>query len=159
MYRPDVGTVRVRTYESIESYGIGNHAIVARLRHFRQQLEDGMASDPWTDLEVSAVTPLADVCDALRLTPREKRTVLGSEGQQKYCASLESRIQPRPLNARQVYALAEAQRHGRLTNGDLEQLLPYPSPGTLRLDLAGLVRRGSLRRHGRCRGMIYTAAE
>ena len=159
MYRPNLGVVRAGTHESNESCFTGNHAIVARLRDLRQQLEDEMAPDPWTDLEVSAVTPLADVCDALRLTPGEKKTVLGSEGQHKYCASLESRIQPQPLNARQVYALAEAQRHGRLTNGDPEQLLPYLSPETLRLDLAGLVRRGSLRRHGRCRGMIYTAAE
>ena len=135
-----------------------HQAVVARLRRLRRELAAGMAPEPWTDLEVPAHIILADVCDALCLTSDEKAIVLGRDGQQRQDAILSECIQPRPLNERQLHALAEVQRRGRLTNGDLQQLFPYLSAETLRLDLADLVRRGLVRRHGRCRGTIYTQA-
>ena len=144
--------------EPTEIYGAGKQAIVARLRHLRQQLEDGMAPESWTDLEVPAFILLADVCDVLRLTSAEKDAVLGEDGRQRQDAMLDERIRPRPLNERQLHALAEVERRGRLANGDLHQVFPHLSAEAIRLDLSDLVRRGLMRRHGRCRGTTYTLA-
>jgi hypothetical protein len=158
MYRHDVCSVRAGVYESAESYFTGNQAIVARLRHLRQELEEGMAPDPWTDLEVPVHTILSDVCDILRLSASEKSKVLGLAGQQRQDAFLDESIEPRPLNERQIQALYLAQRRRRITNGDLQRVFPHLSAEAIRLDLADLVRRGLLRRHGRCRGTVYTLA-
>ncbi len=158
MYARATQATRGVVREPSEIYGAGKQAIVARLRHLRQQLEDGMAPEPWADLEVPAYILLADVCDALRLTEGEKAVVLGGDGRQRQDAMLSQRVRPGPLNERQLHALAEAQRRGRLANGDLHQVFPHLSAEAIRLDLAGLVERGLMRRHGRCRGTTYTLA-
>ena len=70
--------------ERAEQFVAGKHheAVVNRLRRFREGLEASMEPEPWTLLEASAVTLLADICDALHLTPAEKAKVLGNDGQQ-----------------------------------------------------------------------------
>jgi len=112
----------------------------------------------WTLLEASAVTLLADICDALHLTLAEKAKVLGNDGKAAQEAILAERVLPQKgLNQRQQQALAEVQQRGHITNGDLQQVYPEVTAETLRLDLVDLVQRGLLRRQGRCRGMVYTA--
>jgi hypothetical protein len=146
--------------ERAEQFIAGQHhqAVVNRLCHFRTQLEAEMTPEPWTVLEVSAVTLLADICDVLHLTPAEKAKVLGNGGQAAQEAVLAERIVPhKRLNERQRQALAEVQQRGHITNGDLRQAFPQVTAETLRLDLVDLVQRGFLRRQGRCRGTVYTA--
>ena len=146
--------------ERAEQFIAGQHqqAMVNRLRRFREGLEAEMTPEPWTMLEASAVTLLADICDALHLTPAEKAKVLGNDGRAAQEAVLAERILPQKgLNQRQQQALAEVQRHGHITNGDLRQAFPQVTAETLRLDLINLVQRGLLRRQGRCRGTVYTA--
>ena len=135
-----------------------HHAVVNRLRRFREELEAGLSPEPWTVLEAPAVTFLADICDALCLTAYEKAEVLGVEGQQAQDGILAEQIRPQKrLNERQQQALAEVHKRGHLTNGDLQQVYPEVTAETLRLDLVDLVQRGLLRRQGRCRGTVYTA--
>ena len=146
--------------ERAEQFIAGQHhqAVVKRLCHFRAQLEAEMTPEPWTLLEASAVTLLADICDALHLTLEEKAKVLGNDGQATQEAILAERIQPQKgLNQRQQQALAEAQQRGHITNGDLRQTFPHVTAETLRLDLVDLVQRGLLQRQGRCKGTVYTA--
>ena len=52
--------------------------------------------------------------------------------------------------------LLATQRHGQITNGDLREILPDVSAETPCHDLVELVKRGLLRRHGRCRGTTYS---
>jgi len=138
--------------------GQHHHAVVTRLRRFREVLEAEMTPEPWTALEASAVTLLADICDVLYLTPAEKAKVLGSVGQQAQDSILAERVRlHKRLNERQQQALAEVQQRGHITNGDLRQAFPQVTAETLRLDLVDLVQRGLLRRQGRCRGTVYTA--
>ena len=135
-----------------------HQVVVNRLRQYRETLEAGMEPEPWTVLEAPAVTLLADICDALHLTPAEKEKVLGNDGQAAQEAVLAERILPQKrLNERQRQALAEVQQRGHITNGDLRQAFPQVTAETLRLDLVDLVQRGLLRRQGRCRGTVYTA--
>jgi len=135
-----------------------HQAVVKRLRRFREELEAGMEPEPWTMLEAPAVTFLADICDALDLTAKEKAEVLGTEGHQAQDSILAEQIRPQKhLNERQRQALAEAHQRGYITNGDLQQVYPEVTAETLRLDLVDLVQRGLLRRQGRCRGTVYTA--
>jgi hypothetical protein len=146
--------------ERAEQFVAGQHheAMVNRLRHFREELEVGMSPEPWTTLEAPAVTFLADICNALHLTAKEKAEVLGTEGQQAQDSILAEQIRPQKrLNERQRQALAEVQHRGHITNGDLQQVYPEVTAETLRLDLVDLVQRGLLRRQGRCRGTVYTA--
>lgn len=132
--------------------------VVARLRHFREELETGMRPEPWTALEAPMVTVLADVCAALNLTPAETAKVLGDNGQRAQIAILEEPVTPKkPLNARQRQALIQVRAQGHISNRDLQRIYPDVTPETLRLDLADLVQRGLLQRHGRCRGTVYTA--
>jgi len=134
-----------------------HHTVVNRLRCFREELEAGMEPESWTTLEAPAVTFLADICDALRLTVNEKAEVLGAEGQKVQDCILAEEIQPQKrLNERQKQALAEAQQRGHITNGDLRRVYPEVTAETLRLDLVDLVERGFLQRQGRCRGTVYT---
>jgi predicted HTH transcriptional regulator len=135
-----------------------HHAVVNRLRRFREGLEAGMEPEPWTTIEAPAVTFLADICDALHLTANEKAEVLGAEGQQAQDDILAERVRPQKrLNERQQQALAEVEQRGYITNGDLRQAFPQVTAETLRLDLVDLVQRGLLQRQGRCRGTVYTA--
>jgi len=146
--------------ERAEQFVAGKHheAVVNRLRRFREGLEAEMTPEPWTLLEASAVTLLADICDALHLTPAEKAKVLGDDGQAAQEAILAERIQPQKrLNERQRQALADVQQRGHITNGELQRVYPEVTAETLRLDLVDLVQRGLLRRQGRCRGTVYTA--
>ncbi len=146
--------------ERAEQFVAGKHhdAVVNRLRRFREGLEAGMTPEPWTLLEASAVTLLADICDVLHLTPAEKAKVLGNDGQAAQEATLSEQIQPQKrLNQRQRQALAEVQQRGHITNGDLRQAFPQVTAETLRLDLVDLVQRGLLRRQGRCKGTVYMA--
>jgi len=146
--------------ERAEQFVAGRHheAVVNRLRRFREGLEATMEPEPWTLLEAPAVTVLADICDALHLTPAEKAKVLGNDGQAAQEAILTERIQPQKrLNERQRQALAEAKQRGHITNGDLRQAFPHVTAETLRLDLVDLVQRGLLQRQGRCRGTVYMA--
>ena len=138
--------------------GQHHRAVVTRLRHFREELQTGMEPEPWTALEAPAVTLLADICDALHLTPAEKAKVLGNDGQAAQEAILAERILPQKgLNQRQQQTLAEVQQRGHITNGELQRVYPEVTAETLRLDLVDLVQRGLLRRQGRCRGTVYTA--
>lgn len=146
--------------ERAEQFIAGQHhqAVVNRLRRFREGLEAEMTPEPWTMLEASAVTLLADICDVLHLTPVEKAKVLGNDGQAAQEAILAERILPQKgLNQRQQQALAEAQQRGHITNGDLRLAFPQVTAETLRLDLVDLVQRGLLQRQGRCKGTVYTA--
>ncbi len=146
--------------ERAEQFIAGKHheAVVNRLCRFREGLEAEMTPESWTMLEALAVTLLADICDALHLTPAEKAKVLGDDGQTAQEAILVERILPQKgLNQRQQQALAKVQQRGHITNGDLCQAFPQVTAETLRLDLVDLVQRGLLRRQGRCRGTVYTA--
>ena len=146
--------------ERAERFIAGQHhqAMVNRLQCFREILEAGMSPAPWTTLEAPAVTFLADIYNALHLTPNEKTEVLGAEGQRAQNDILAEQIRPQKrLSERQQQALAEVQQRGHITNGDLQQVYPEVTAETLRLDLVDLVQRGLLRRQGRCRGTIYTA--
>ena len=69
----------------------------------------------------------------------------------------ESQVTIIPLNERQMKALNYLSKTERITNGEYQQLCPYVSSETLRLDLADLVVRGLLEKHGRCRGTYYKA--
>ena len=160
VYRMQLVKVGPSLREWAEQFVTGQHhqAVVNRLRRFREGLEAEMTPEPWTLLEASAVTLLADICDALHLTPAEKAKVLGNDGQQAQDDILAERILPQKhLNERQRQALAEVQQRGHITNGDLRQVFPQVTAETLRLDLVDLVQRGLLRRQGRCRGTVYTA--
>jgi hypothetical protein len=145
--------------ERVEHYLAGKHHqnVVNRLRHFREELEEGAALEPWSVIEAPAVLLLADICEALQLTPEETATVLGEDGQHTQDSLLDERIVPQQLNPRQKQALIEVHRRGQITNGELQRVCPKVTPETLRLDLADLVERGLLRREGRCRGTYYTA--
>ncbi len=146
--------------ERAEQFIAGKHhqAVVNRLRRFREELEAGTSPESWTMLEAPAVTFLADICDVLHLTAKEKAEVLGADGQQAQDDILIERIRPQKhLNERQQQALVEAQQRGHITNGDLQRVYPEVAAETLRLDLVDLVQRGLLQRQGRCRGTVYTA--
>lgn len=135
--------------------------VLHRLKRFREALETGVAPEPWMWLETPQVLLLADVCDALGLDEQEKAEVLGTVAQTALAEVLETRVivqTDRLLNARQAQALKYARRHGVITQSAFRQLYPDLSGETLRLDLADLVGRGLLRKHGNCRGTYYTLA-
>ncbi len=135
-------------------------AMVTRLTRFRQTLEAGAAPDSWTVLDAPLVLVLADICDVLELTDAEKAQVLGTTGQGAVAEVLETQVTVRTeplLNERQAQALKYARRHGTINQGAYRELYPHFSSETLRLDLADLVARGLLRKHGDCRGTYYTA--
>lgn len=137
------------------------HNLVAKLIRFRETLEAEMAPEPWTQVEAPLLLTLSDICDALALGTQEKAEVLGQEGQGALTEALDSHVtlsEERPLNPRQAQELKYARRHGVITQGVCRQLYPKLSSETLRLDLADLVTRGLLRRHGNCRGTYYTVA-
>ena len=160
VYQMQLVKVGPSLWERAEQFVAGKHhrVVVNRLRRFREELEAGTEPEPWTTLEAPAVAFLADICDALCLTSYEKAEVLGTEGQQAQDSILAEQIRPQKhLNERQQKALAKVQQRGHITNGDLQQVYPEVTAETLRLDLAGLVQRGLLRRQGRCRGTVYTA--
>ena len=97
-----------------------HHAVVNRLRRFREGLEAGMEPEPWTTIEAPAVTFLADICDALHLTANEKAEVLGAVGQQAQDNILVEQIRPlKRLNERQMQALVQAH------NGDTSRMVIY----------------------------------
>ena len=52
-----------------------------RLQSFRRQCER-VTSKPASDIEVPLLHVLADICDALKLSKRSRRRVLGSKGWQ-----------------------------------------------------------------------------
>lgn len=135
--------------------------VLNRLQRFREALEQGVAPVAWMWLETPQVLLLADVCDALGLDELEKAEVLGPVAQNALAEVLETRVVPhsdRPLNARQAQALKVVRKHGAITQSAYRQLYPDLSGETLRLDLADLVGRGLLRKHGNCRGTYYTLA-
>jgi len=137
--------------------------VVARLRHFRQQMEQDMQPDPWTELEAPMVLLFSDTCDTLSLTEEEKIDVLGSEGVSALTANLETRIRPTTksgmlVNERQAKALRYAREHGELDLSIYRELCPFWSDETLRLDLASLVARGLLVKNGANRGTHYVLA-
>jgi len=162
VYKMQLVKVGPSLRERAEQFIAGQHhkAVVTRLRHFREELEAGIQPELWIMLETSAVTFLADVCDALLLSPDEKAEVLGQQGMATHNIILDGLValQAEPLNTRQMQAIARLQECGQITNGDYRQLCPKVSPETLRLDLADLVTRGLLQRHGRCKGTYYVAA-
>lgn len=136
-------------------------AMVTRLARFRQELEAGTAPEPWTLLEAPLVLILADICDALGLNEPEKAQVLGRAGQGAVAEILETCVTVRPerlLNDRQAKALKYVRRQGVINQSTYRELYPHLSSETLRLDLADLVARGLLHKHGNCRGTYYTAA-
>lgn len=130
--------------------------VVLRLIRFREYLEHWMAPEPWILVEAPMVVLISDICDVLGLTGEEKAEILGSNGQMTIKVIQESRINIIPLNERQMKALHYLSKTERITNGEYQQLCPYVSTETLRLDLADLVARGLLEKHGRCRGTYYT---
>ena len=69
-----------------------NENLVKCLQGFRETLEAAMSPDPWTALEAPAVTLLADVCDALQLTPTDRAQVLGADGERQVAALLTERV-------------------------------------------------------------------
>lgn len=134
-------------------------AVVARLTRFREATETELAPEPWTLLQAPLVLLLADVCDALGLSEEEKDAVLGEVGQSALNTLLETPVTVRSerlLNERQVQALRYVRQHGVINQGVYRQLYPHLSSETLRLDLADLVTRGLLHKHGNCRGTYYT---
>jgi len=138
----------------------GQHhkAVVGRLRRFRRRLERETAPECWATLELSAALLLADVCAALGLDEAERSDVLGQVGMEALADELEVRPELLPLahlNARQIEALDCAERYGSITLRIYRALCPTWSDETLRLDLADLVRRGLLIRHGRNKGTRY----
>jgi len=52
---------------------------VRALTRVREELERGVEPEPWWSCELEAGALLADVCDQLGLTGREKRAVLGRD--------------------------------------------------------------------------------
>jgi hypothetical protein len=135
--------------------------VIARLKHFREQLEREMQPDSWLELEASMPVLLSDICQALGLLPQECAQVLGQSGYAAVEGTLDRRIVPttRVQNDRQAEALKYAQEHGKITLADYRQVCPYWSDETLRLDLAGLVKRGLLSKSGRGRGTIYVLSK
>ena len=131
-------------------------AMVLRLKGFREYLAERMAPEPWEMLQASMVVLLADICDVLGLTEQEKDQVLGSSGYATLIAINESRVEIVPLNERQAKVLNYVHKYGRIKNGDFQQLCPWVSTETLRLDLVDLVARGLMEKHGKCRGTYYT---
>jgi hypothetical protein len=69
--------------ERIEAWVTAQHRAptVEALADFRQGLEADMAPEPLADLEAPAVLFLADICEALGLTEKERAAVLGTDGQ------------------------------------------------------------------------------
>jgi len=59
------------------------------------------------------------------------------------------------MNERQAKALDYVQKHGRITNGEYQELCPDVSSETLRLDLVDLVEKGVLLKVGAKRGTYY----
>lgn len=140
---------------------VHHKGVIARLRHFREQLERDMAPEPWMALEAPMVLLLSDLCDALGLNEGERAGVLGVEGVLALADTLETRIRPvpkpwLPMNERQAKALRYVREHGTITMHVYRQICPFWSDETLRLDLASLVRRGLLVKNGRKRGTHYT---
>jgi hypothetical protein len=136
-------------------------AVIARLRRFRQQLEQDMKPEPWVRVEAPMPPLLADVCDALGLTDEERASILGLDGEQALAEILESRPVPHShalLNERQAQALHFVRQHGRITNRQYSALCPDVSAETLRLDLADLVARGLLIKNGVKKGTSYMLA-
>jgi hypothetical protein len=143
--------------------GWHHRVVIARWMCFRQQMEQDMQPDSWTELEAPMVLLLSDICDTLGLTEEEKVDMLGSEGVSALTANLETRIRPVTksgmlVNERQAKALRYAREHGELDLGIYRELCPFWSDETLRLDLAGLVTRGLLVRNGSNKGTHYTLA-
>lgn len=60
-----------------------------------------------------------------------------------------------PLSSRQERVLHVAHQQGRVTNAVARAVCPLVTPETVRLDLAALVTRGLLERHGQNKGMFY----
>jgi hypothetical protein len=135
--------------------------VIARLKHFREQLEREMQPDSWLELEASMPVLLSDICQALGLLPQERAEVLGQTGYAAVEGVLDRRIVPttRVRNDRQAMALKYAQKHGRITLADYRRVCPYWSDETLRLDLVGLVKRGLLNKCGSGRGTSYVLSE
>jgi len=52
---------------------------VRALTRVREELERGVEPDPWWECQLEAGALLADVCDEIGLTGREKRAVLGRD--------------------------------------------------------------------------------
>jgi hypothetical protein len=143
--------------------GWHRRVVIARLKHFRQQMECDMQPDSWTELEAPMVLLFSDICDTLGLIEEEKVDVLGSEGVSALAANLEARIRPvtkggMPVNERQAKALRYAREHGELDLGIYRELCPFWSDETLRLDLVSLVARGLLVKNGHNRGTCYVLA-
>ena len=131
------------------------NAMVLRLKGFREYLAERMAPEPWEMLQASMVVLLADICGVLGLTEQEKDQVLGASGYATLTEMYESRVEIVPLNERQIKVLNYVCQKGRIKNGDFQQLCPWVSTESLRLDLVDLVARGLLEKHGRCRGTYY----
>ena len=149
--------------ERLERWIADQHhkAVIARLRRFREELERDMEPEGWLNLEASMVMLLSDVCEALGLTEGERATVLGAEAVLALSDTLETRIRPissprLPMSDRQARALAFVREHRMLNLSTYRALCPHWSDETLRLDLANLVGRGLLLRHGRKKGTYYT---
>ena len=138
---------------------VEENAMVLRLKGFREYLSERMAPEPWEMLQASMVVLLADICDVLGLTEPEKDQVLGSSGYATLTEIYESRVEIVPLNERQVKVLNYVHKYDRIKNGDFQQLCPWVSTETLRLDLVDLVTRGLLEKHGRCRGTFYSKVD
>jgi len=133
--------------------------VINRLQQFRTELETGAAPESWARLETPLVLVLADICDVLGLDAQEKAQVLGQTAPEVLADILETQIRPRPdtpINERQAQALHYAKERGRVNQRVYQQLYPDLSAETLRLDLADLVARGLLQKHGNCRGTYYT---
>lgn len=150
--------------ERIERWVVGwHHQIgIARLRHFRLQVESDMEPEPWTTLEAPMVLLLSDVCDALALNDDERAVVLGRQGEQalaeisKTCPVIQSRT---PMNERQTKVLTHVREHGTINLSAYREICSCWSDETLRLDLANLVAWGLLVKRGAKKGTRYTLTE
>lgn len=134
--------------------------VVSRLRRYRRTLEREMGPESWTELKAPAVLVLAEVCGTLGFSERERRRVIGSEGERALAEIIEDSgvtyVFPEPINERQLEALRHAERFGKIDHRTYRALCPLWSDETLRLDLADLVRRGLLVKNGRKKGTFYT---
>jgi len=138
--------------------------VIARLRHFRERLEQDMDAEPWTMLQTPAVVVLHDVCEALGLDENEQASVLGQDGISALADILGDVVYPTPrprllVNERQLQAIRYLRGNGHLSLAIYRTLCPNWSDETLRLDLASLVRRGLLAKNGANRGTCYVLVE
>jgi hypothetical protein len=131
--------------------------VVGQLQRFREKLDRDMMLEPWTNLDGPVVLVLADICDALGLSERDRAAVLGSDGEQTLVRLVHMRRVPVVLlNERQAKALRHAQEYGVVSLSAYRSLCPGWSDETLRPDVGDLVERGLPVKNGSRKGANYT---